>query len=122
MPISDRDALFIQKRTRLLRSWKPAGILSLVILATTLAWLFIKSPALVNPIFVVNALETGSLERGTVELMAAVLPLAVLGCFFTTTVMIGFGFTALALEQRYMTIVRGLTQTASLPQDASDEV
>lgn len=109
--MTEGDLKFLQRRRRMAGSWKTAGILSLVVLAGVLVWLFLKTPALVNPVFVVSQLEAGRLGRGTVELMAAILPLAILGCFLTTTVMIGFGFTVFAIERRYLGIIEGLTRT-----------
>jgi len=115
--MNNDDLVFLQRRERMARSWRTAGALALLLLAALLAWLFIKSPVLVNPVFVAGRLEAGTIERGTVEIMAAMLPMAILGCFVTTTVMVGFGFTVFSIERRYLGIIRELRQAqVSLPE------
>jgi hypothetical protein len=117
----DDDLRFIEKRARLSRSWKPAGALAITVLAAVLAWLFASSPLLVNPVFVAARIENGMLERVTVDLMALMLPIAVLGCFVTTTIMIVFGFAVFAVERRYLAIIERLRTGGATPEGAGNK-
>ncbi|MCU0611828.1 MAG: hypothetical protein MUE60_08580 [Candidatus Eisenbacteria bacterium] len=92
------------------------GGISLFPLVALLSGLFVSSPALVNPLFVATRIEKGALERGTVELVAAALPLAVRGCFVTTAVMLGFGFTVFTVERRYQAMIESPHHLS--PQDS----
>jgi hypothetical protein len=114
------DRRFLRRRQRLAAAWTPVGVTLLLALSACLGWLFVRVPYLVNPVYVARQLATGAIERSTLDLMALLLPVAVVALFVVTGIMIGYGFAVFAHERRYQRMLHSMrTETSDQPaQDA----
>jgi hypothetical protein len=65
-------------------------------------WLFFTAPRLINPYRVMRELQAGTLERGTLELMALLLPVAVLALWLTLLSLVLFIWSVLRRECWYL--------------------
>lgn len=115
--MNDSDRRFLQRRRRLARSWNLVGAMLLLVLAALTATLFFRVPFLANPLYVIDLLKDGNLERSTMELMAFMLPIVVLLCLAVTAVTVVFGFAFFSNERRYLAIIDALEQR---PEDCPD--
>ncbi len=104
-PITDKDVQFIEKRRRLVRWWNLVGSVMLAGLATFVAWMFWAQPRLINPLHVVGEIEAARLTQSSLEVMAVMLPMAVLLIFLVLAVMIGFAFAMMGNERRYLKVI-----------------
>lgn len=111
-PIDAKDVKFIEKRRKLVRWWNLVGLAMFAGLATFVAWMFSAQPRLVNPLHVVGELEAGTISQSTIEIMAAMLPVVVLGLLIMTGVMISFAFAMIGNERRYLKVIDQLTEQA----------
>ena len=100
------DSEFIRKRLQLAGWWNWAGGAMLALLAGALGWLYLTRPILVNPFLVDRVLNDRSISWGTVEGMAVALPVVMLLLFAVTATLILFGFNVVAVERRYLRIIR----------------
>jgi hypothetical protein len=99
------DEDFLRHRRKLVARWKLAGPLMLLVLLALLGWLYVWSPNLVNPYAVADKISNGEIERSSLELMALILPVAMLTIIGITAVVIGFGFAVISNERRYLKII-----------------
>jgi hypothetical protein len=99
------DQEFLRHRRRLVALWKLIGPLLLLALLALLGWLLVWSPNLVNPYSVAHRISSGEIERSSLELMALILPVAMLTIIGITAVVIGFGFAVCSNERRYLKII-----------------
>jgi membrane-anchored protein YejM (alkaline phosphatase superfamily) len=106
------DLKFVERRRRLARSWNLVGTALLLILVGLGATLYFRMPFLANPLRVMDLLKEGTLERSTMELMAAMLPIVVLLCLSVTAIIVVFGFAIFSNERRYIAIIDELEQRA----------
>ena len=105
MNISPQQQRFLDRRRQLLRTWRIVGPLTLVILIGLCVWLFLAFPLMFNPFEVVARLEGGSLESGTLQLMALFLPLTTLMLFVLLVVALLLVFAAMANDRKYLAII-----------------
>jgi hypothetical protein len=87
----------------------------LVALGAMTVWLYLDVPLLVNPFLVADRLTAGTLERGTLEVMAAILPIVFLGCLVLVAGVLLFVFQAMRNERRLLALV-----DRCLPLDEAD--
>lgn len=106
MDLSREDASFLEKRSKLTRSWPWAGGAMLIALGLLTLWLWFTAPYLLRPWTVAAQIEAGTLAQSTVTLMAAILPLMVLGLLMFAVAMVLFCFVAFANERRLIRIIR----------------
>ena len=104
--MDEKDIEFIRQRERLARWWTPVGILMLAVFGGMVVWLFIRTPNFINPFHVIEQLKAGTLQQGTLVVMAGMLPIMVLGLFLVCCTVIGFGFAIFANERRYLRIIK----------------
>lgn len=110
MNLSPADSLYIMKRERLAKSWPVAGGLLLLLLAALAAWLWIKTPYLINPWLVIESLESGTLPESTTTIMVAMLPILVLTLLVLAAAVVLLAGAALANERRIIRLLRRLEQ------------
>ena len=108
MTITEREMLFLDRRAKLLRIWPLAGTLLLAVVGFLAAWLFWRTPLLINPFVVIEQLQAGTIPDSTLALLAGFLPLAMLACLLLMVVMIAFLFVAVSNERKYMTMIEKL--------------
>jgi len=70
-----------------------------------LVWLFLHNPLLVNPAKVFSRLEAGAIEKSTLQLMAGMLPMMFLFCFFLLVVLVLFVFAAFSNDKKHIKII-----------------
>jgi len=107
--LNDAQQTFLDKRRKLIRTWPWIGMTLLVCVLSTLLWLWFYQPILVNPYEVIERLHSGGIGNSTLALMAAMLPLLALVCFFLTTVVILYTYAAFSNEKRHINIIDTLT-------------
>ena len=103
--LSEKDIQFIEKRRWFARKWNLVGSLLLVCLGILFFWLFIKSPNLVNPYYVISGIKEGTIEQETLTLMAVMLPVVTLMCFAIMIIVLLFGFAIFTNEKHYLRII-----------------
>ncbi|MCC6699310.1 MAG: hypothetical protein IT365_27035 [Candidatus Hydrogenedentes bacterium] len=108
MDIPENDRRFLERRRKLATTWNATGMMVLVGMGVVLTVFFIQAPSLVNPYHVVARLQAGELEPRYLELMAVMLPVAVLLCFFVMAAGVLLSFAVFANERRYIAILTGL--------------
>jgi len=104
----DHDNKFLNKRARLISLWNPVAIAMLILLFALLAWLVIKTPYLINPVFVAEALKENTISQSTISISLIMLPIIVLFLFFVVTIFILYGFVIISNEKRYLAIIHTL--------------
>ena len=105
MTLSDKECVFVNRRRKLIRLWSVMGILLLILLGLFTLWMFMSNPLLVNPFEVADQLLAGTIETPTLQLMAGLLPVAMLMCLTTVLVLIIYVFAAIGNEKRYLEII-----------------
>ncbi|WP_029407435.1 hypothetical protein [Thiomicrorhabdus sp. Milos-T2] len=101
----ENDHKFLNKRTRLISLWNPVAIAMLVIIFALLAWLVIKTPYLVNPLFVAEAINQNAISQSTLSMSVMMLPVVVLFLFLVVTIFVLYGFVMISNEKRYLAII-----------------
>jgi hypothetical protein len=109
MNLTEQEKVFIDQRHRFARSWPVAGSVSLAIVFVLAGWLWLSRPFLINPWAVFSAIDSESIPETTVILMAAMLPIVMLTCFFILVVCLAFFFVAFSNERKHIAIIRRLT-------------
>jgi len=104
----EHDKKFLNKRTRLISLWNPVAITMLIILFALFVWLVIKTPYLINPIFVIETIKENTINQSTLSLSLLMLPIVVLIVFFIMLILILYGFVIMRNEKRYLTIIHSL--------------
>lgn len=103
-PISDRA--FLERRNKLIKAWSYTAILLMLLLLGLALGLYLFVPLFINPYQLIAALKTQSLDYGTLELLAAMVPLLVLMIFLVLLSLIGFMHSMMQNEKRYQKIIR----------------
>lgn len=106
--LKERDARFLKKRLYFIRLWNKAAIFLLGLITFLLVALHAKSRVLVDPLYVMDSLESGGISPGTLEVMAVMLPVVVLACIGIVTIVVIMGFAVFLNERRYMEIISSL--------------
>ena len=95
----------------LVRIWPFVGPLLLASVGILAAWLFWKTPLLINPYAVLEQLQAGIMPDSTVALLAGLLPIVLLACLVLLLAMVLFLFVTLANERNYMAMIEKLHST-----------
>ena len=106
MQLSESDIRFIRKRRALTASWKWVGVLLLLMLAGIAAWIWVRSPYMIDPWHVASSLEAGSIPEETLQFSAMLLPVTVLFLFVVMMLVLLLAFAASANERRLLTIIQ----------------
>ena len=106
--IDEQELDFLKKRSFFARWWNVVGSMMLAVFIGMMVWLFIRVPNFINPLQVIEQLKEGTIHQGTLVVMAAMLPIMVLGLFLVLCTVIGFVFVAFANERRYLRIIKEL--------------
>ena len=99
---------FVMRRRKLLRTWRVVGPLLLLFLVMAGVIMFFSYPLMFNPYEAIDRLEAGTLEDSTLQLMALLLPIAMLMVFFMLMVVVLFSFAAMANDKKYLAIIKDL--------------
>ena len=78
MDITPKDEAFLSRRRKLLRFWRIAGPLLLLVVVVGAVLMFLNYPLMFNPFEAIDRSEANTLETSTLQLMALMLPLAML--------------------------------------------
>lgn len=111
--LSELDRAFLRKRAALVRAWPVAGGIMLAALILLTAWLLWSSPFLVNPYAMMDRLRERSIEPDMLQLMAGLLPVAVLCILVLVGALLAFSFAAFSNEKRHLRIIDTLLTKAS---------
>lgn len=106
--LARKQQRFIMRRRKLLRTWRVVGPLLLLLLIITAVIMFFGYPLMFNPYEVIERLEAGTLENSTLQLMALLLPIAMLMVFFMLVVVVLLSFAALTNDKKYLAIIKDL--------------
>ncbi len=109
--LSGQDTAFLKRRAALVRAWPLAGGIALAALIVLAGWMFWRSPLLVNPYSMMERIREGSFEPGTLQLLAGLLPIAVLSTLALAGALIAFAFAAFSNEKKHLRIIAGLLGT-----------
>lgn len=102
---------FIMRRRKLVRAWRITGPLVLLLLIVAGGILFFNYPLMFNPYASIERLEAGTLADSTVQLMALLLPIAMLMVFFMLVVVVMLVFAGIANDRKYLSIIQDLQDT-----------
>lgn len=105
MGLSSGDKAFVAKRERRARYWPFAGVGSLLLLAAYGAWLWVKTPNLINPWQVLEALEAGTLPESTMGVMVVMLPIVMATFLVFAFAMVLLLFVAFYNERRLIRLI-----------------
>ncbi len=108
MKLTNEQKIFLSKRRRQVRYWQFVGALLIVIPLGLLAWLYVRMPLLANPFEVASRINSEAIPATSLVLMAAMLPMVVLLCFFLVLVVVIFVFSAFSKEKIYLRIIDSL--------------
>ena len=103
------DLRYLARRRRLLRAWPWVGGSLLLVLLGVGAWLYLTRPRLADPGFVWRALEAGTLDPATLSLLAALVPVLLLGLLGLAALLILMGFAVAANERRMLRLLDEVT-------------
>lgn len=105
MKLSDKQLKFIRSRRKLIRYRKYVVPFLSILFVAFLGWMYYKATLLVNPYEVMSRLQSSSLDRDTMTLMAGMLPIIVLLAIFLLGALMIFFFIAMSNEARYIEII-----------------
>jgi hypothetical protein len=108
MHIDTQFDAFLEKRRKLITAWNIAGPLSLLGLAAFFAWLYLKTPLLVNPFEVADQLESGTIDEPTLAIMSMLLPVMTSLCFMVLVTVILFVYAFISNEKKYLQVIERL--------------
>lgn len=105
MGLAVGDAVYVNKRRKFAKfGWIILGICLAVVLGFV-GWLYFRLPTLINYVEVARQIESGNLDQLTIELMAVMLPIAMLMCFVLLAGVIALCWAWLSNEKRYLRII-----------------
>ena len=96
---------FLDKRRTLLAAWRYAGPLLLLGIGGFVAYLFVNTPLLINPVAITSGIESGSVEQSTLQMMAVFVPILFIMVCFLLVVLIVLMYAAFANEKKYLAIL-----------------
>jgi len=108
MGIAVSDSAFVDKRRRFVRAGPVVLGFCLALVIGFGLWLYWTQPQLIHFAEVARQIENGSLDQLTVELMAVMLPIAMLMSLVLMTGIIGLTWAWLVNEKRYLRIIAEL--------------
>ena len=121
MKITDSEARFLAKRTKLIRIWPPVGILLILLLLGLGIWLIHSCPLLANPFAVSAKLIDDTLNITELSLSAALLPVVFWLCLGLVLIMIIFAFAALNNEKKHLALIRRLLENSEQISSAGND-
>jgi hypothetical protein len=113
MQMNDDDKIFIAKRARLIKAWPIVGAFCLCLVLGFSVWMIFSKPHIANPFVVLSMLKSGAVPSSSLTLMAALQPIYFLICLFLLVVIVLLIFMAIAIEKKYMAILRRMDEQAS---------
>ena len=116
--LDKKDLDFLKKRSFFARWWNVVGSVMLAVLGGMGLWFFIRVPNFINPLHVIEQLQSGTLQQSTLVVMAAMLPIVVLGLLLVCCTVIGFGFAVFANERRYLRIIAKIQESGDRSQNS----
>jgi hypothetical protein len=105
MQLLDGERNFLARRRRFVSSWRYVGISLLLLVAGMGCWLYFQNPLLANPAFVIEQLQRGGIDQRTIELMAVLLPFAIISIVALCAVFVLLAFAAFSNEAKYLAIL-----------------
>jgi len=108
MNISEKQNDYLENRKRLLRSWRYVGPVLLLGMLGFVIWLYVNSPLLINPFEIISRIESGTIEQSTFEMMAVLLPIAMIFVIFLLFVNVAMVYVAFSHEKKHLDIVSKL--------------
>ena len=105
MQLTHQQSIYLEKRRKLLKSWRYVGPLLIVGLLGFVLSLYTNTPLLINPYEVMSRLKSGSIERSTLEMMAVLLPMMFILVCALVIVLVAMVYAAFSMENKYQEIV-----------------
>lgn len=105
MELPDSEKAFLQRRRRLVRSWRYVGPGLVCLIVALSGWLFVQHPLLANPAYVVAGLHRGSIDKSMIELMAVLLPIVTCLLLFLCLAAVLICFASFSNERKYLGIL-----------------
>ena len=106
MKLDTSDESYIDRRTKLVNCWRWVGAFLFALIAGLFLWLGMRAPLMINPWETAGRIEEESLGAPMVMLMAAMLPVTMVGLFLCLVSIIVFAYVAFANERRLIDIIR----------------
>jgi len=106
--ITENELQFLKRRMKLNKVWSIVGICMLVVLVALYAWLYVKTPNLVDPFHVMNLIEKNRMDISSMKMLSVFCSVAVTALFITVGIIVAYGFAWSSLERRYFRIIETL--------------
>ena len=106
MKLDTSDESYVDRRTKLVNSWRWVGAFLFALIAGLFLWLGMRAPLMINPWEAAGRIEDESLNAFLGLLMAAMLPVTMIGLFLCLVSIIVFAYVAFANERRLIDIIR----------------
>ena len=103
--MTEKAKEFLKRRKKLLELWRYAAPGLLLIIVGAGAFIYIKTPLLLNPAETLERIKAGDISLPMLQLMAAMLPLVFTGLFILLLTLIVLMHAALKNEKKYMEII-----------------
>ena len=110
MNISGPQYEYLEKRKKLTSAWRFVGPALLLAILGLAMWIYLRSPLLINPYEAISRMETGHIEKSTLEMMATVLPIVMIIVFLLLLSIVGIMYAAFSKEKKYMEIIGKLNR------------
>jgi polyferredoxin len=95
----------ISRRRRLIRIWPVIALLLGVVSIGFYVWAFLQNPILVNPLHVLDLMQTGNLDSATQALLAVTAPMLFLAVGLLVLLLLAFVTAGLVSEGRLMRVL-----------------
>ncbi|MCA9039903.1 MAG: hypothetical protein KDA65_06085 [Planctomycetaceae bacterium] len=105
MHLSEEDQQFLEKRKRLLGSWKYAGALLLCIVIGMTVYLYLQSPLMINFMEVKERIKADDIDPGTRDLMLVFLPLVSNTVCFLLLTLVCLMYVSFGMERKYQAVI-----------------
>ncbi len=103
------DTAFIARRRKFTRAGPVVLGFCLAVVIAFGFWLYLRQPQLINYVEVARQIDSGSLDQLSVELMAVMLPIAMLMCLVLLAGVVLLAWAGLSNERRYLQIIDELS-------------
>lgn len=111
MNLSATEQKFVQRRRQLQAHWRYVGIGTIAACLGLAAWLLITTPLMINPYYVMQRVEAGSLSESTMIVSAVMLPLVTVALIGLMFVLIAGMYACFANERKYIAMIDNLSST-----------
>ncbi len=95
----------ISRRRRLIRIWPAIALLLGAVTVGFYVWAFFHRPILVNPLHVLDLMQTGNLDSATQALLAVTAPMLFLAVGLLVLLLLAFVTAGLVSEGRLMRVL-----------------